>query len=74
MRASELNIVTYPGYTDADARRASVAEGAATYLEKNFDEKDALFLVEITDAEGEFALGLVRRTFDETPQQLADGE
>eukprot|EP00965_Chrysotila_dentata_P070341 2323970-Pleurochrysis_carterae.AAC.1 len=39
-----------------------------------FQEKDALFLVESIDAEGEFALGLVRRTFDETLQQLADGE
>lgn len=36
--------------------------------------RDALFFVEIADAEGEFALGLVRRTFDETPQQLADGD
>eukprot|EP00965_Chrysotila_dentata_P105342 3479376-Pleurochrysis_carterae.AAC.1 len=34
MRASELNIVTYPGHTDADARCASVAEEAATYLDK----------------------------------------
>eukprot|EP00965_Chrysotila_dentata_P042440 1407238-Pleurochrysis_carterae.AAC.1 len=36
-RASEVNIVTHPGYTDADTGRASIAEEAATYLEQNFD-------------------------------------
>eukprot|EP00965_Chrysotila_dentata_P260194 6213813-Pleurochrysis_carterae.AAC.3 len=36
-------------------------------------EKDALFLLNIGEHEGEFSLGLARRTFDETPQQLADG-
>eukprot|EP00965_Chrysotila_dentata_P125069 4134090-Pleurochrysis_carterae.AAC.1 len=36
--------------------------------------KDALFFIQIGEPEGEFALGLAPRTFDETPEQLADGE
>eukprot|EP00965_Chrysotila_dentata_P131946 4362181-Pleurochrysis_carterae.AAC.2 len=37
-------------------------------------EKDALFFLHIGEPEGEFALSLARRTFDETPEQLAVGE
>eukprot|EP00965_Chrysotila_dentata_P075707 2501633-Pleurochrysis_carterae.AAC.1 len=37
MRASELNLVTHAGYTDADARRAALAEDAETYLKDKFE-------------------------------------
>eukprot|EP00965_Chrysotila_dentata_P252199 6210544-Pleurochrysis_carterae.AAC.7 len=75
MRSSELNIISLAGYANADARRAALAEVVETYVKGyKFEEKDAPFFFDIGDNEGEFALGLTRRTFDEPPEQLAAGE
>eukprot|EP00965_Chrysotila_dentata_P080888 2669991-Pleurochrysis_carterae.AAC.1 len=37
VRASDVNIVLHPGYTEVDARRAALEEECATYLNANFE-------------------------------------
>eukprot|EP00965_Chrysotila_dentata_P179341 5922055-Pleurochrysis_carterae.AAC.3 len=74
MRRSELNVVLHPGFTAVDARRAALEEQSATYIEDNFEKQGALFLLHLGEAEGEFSLGLARRTFDETKEEKTNGE
>eukprot|EP00965_Chrysotila_dentata_P059720 1981106-Pleurochrysis_carterae.AAC.1 len=80
MRRSELNVVLHLGFTAVDARRAALEEQATAYLHDNFEillvhamqRQGALFLLHLGESEGEFYLGLARRTFDETEEQKAD--
>lgn len=63
----ELNRVRHPKYTEAD-QRVAVAKDACyggEYLRDNINEPGALFLIQLTHHEGEFAVGLGRRTFND---------
>ena len=70
--AAEVNIVTYPqrggdtGYTERDRQVALLNdhELGSAYLRNNISKRGALFLIKLSNFEGEFAVGLGRRNFD----------
>lgn len=71
----ELNRVTNPLYTEKDQRVALVKDPshAEAYIQQNVDTPGALFLIRLKHCEGEFAVGLGRRTFDEAVDDAENG-
>lgn len=72
--AVELNRVTNPNYTTKQ-QRVEIAmdeSNGAAYLSKHIDSKGALFFIKLKHFEGEFAVGLGRRTFNEEVDCLDD--
>lgn len=64
--AAESNVVTHPGYSEADRRIALLGESGEQYLAKNMEVRGALFLIRLAHFEGELAVGLGRRSFDDS--------
>jgi len=68
--AAHVNVVTHPGYSEADQRVALLqGESGQQYISQNLTVRGALFLIRLEHAEGELAVGLGRRTFDATVDQ-----
>jgi len=57
-----LNVVTHTGYTATQRVTALAADPSVgcTYVESNINRRDALYLIEVTNFEGEFRIGLGR--------------
>ena len=73
--AAVVNIVTHSGYTETDRRVAQLNdhEMGRVYLLDNLPKTGALFFIKLAHREGEFAVGLGRRTFLEQPvDELVD--
>ena len=66
--AALCNVVSHAGYTEKDRNHAVAADPAsgALYVSQNLKKKGALFLIELEHFEGEFKLGLGRRTFNDS--------
>ena len=66
--AALCNVVTHAGYTEKDRNHAVAADPSvgALYVSQNLQEKGALFLIELEHFEGEFKVGLGRRTFNDS--------
>ena len=62
-RAAVLNAVTDADYTESDRHMAMLMDGES-YINEKINSKDACFFFSLEHAEGEFAVGLGRRTFD----------
>ena len=68
--AAHVNVVTHPGYSEADQRVALLqGESGQQYISQNLTVHGALFLIRLAHAEGELAVGLGRRTFDASVDQ-----
>ena len=65
MSAAEVNLVTHPGYTEADRKVAFLKEGE-DYITQNLTKKGSLFFIRLSHFEGELDVGLGRRSFDNT--------
>ena len=67
--AAVVNVVTHSGYTETDRRVAQLNdhEMGRVYLLDNLPKKGTLFFIKLAHREGEFAVGLGRRTFLEQP-------
>ena len=63
LSAAVLNAVTDGDYTDADRHIAMLKDGNG-YVEANLDTHGMCFFIRLSHHEGEFAVGLGRRTFD----------
>lgn len=65
--AVELNRVANPNYSESQQKVAIASNDVhgAAYLSEQIDVKGALFLIKLKHNEGEFAVGLGRRTFNE---------
>ena len=65
--AALVNVVTHPGYTEKDRRTALLKdhELGADYVLDNISTDGTLFLIKLQHPEGEFAVGLGRRTFND---------
>eukprot|EP00962_Isochrysis_galbana_P061147 scaffold36278_cov134-Isochrysis_galbana.AAC.1 len=59
---SELNVVLHQGYTQSDHELQVLAEQGRDYLAKTFDQPGALFWIKLNHNDGEYMLGLGRRT------------
>eukprot|EP00965_Chrysotila_dentata_P245942 6206862-Pleurochrysis_carterae.AAC.1 len=73
-RASDLNVVTHPGQSEAQSRRLRSQEDAKNYVQENLQVRNALFLVRLEQREGEFPLGLAVRTFDAAEDDVNNGK
>ena len=71
MSAAVLNAVTDSNYTDADRRIEMLKDGKG-YIQANIDIREACFFIRLAHHEGEFAVGLGRRTFDAALDNLAE--
>lgn len=71
----ELNRVTHGRYTKEQQRVALLGEKAAggSYVSKNIHVPGALFFIKLAHHEGEFNVGLARRTFDSKRDQEEEG-
>ena len=63
-----VNIVTHPGYTEKDRRVALLNdyETGSAYVQDNLSKKNTLFFIKLEHLEGELAIGLGRRAFDDS--------
>lgn len=63
----ELNRVTNPNWTEKQQRAAIACDRShgESYLNDNFEKAGALFLIKLAHYEGEFNVGLGRRTFND---------
>lgn len=74
--AAVANVVTHAGYTGPE-RMAALAgnkETGALYIQETIDSVGALFLIELMNFEGEFRVGLGRRTFNSELDDLSNGK
>ena len=71
--AAAVNLVTHPGYTEIDRRLALAGEKGCSYVADHIDCRKSYFLIELEHLEGEFSVGLGRRTFDAELDDAADG-
>lgn len=72
----EKNIITNPNYTDKQQRAAIAKDpgNGVSYLHDNLDVPGALFLIKLNHKEGEFPVGLGRRTFDPEMDCLSESK
>lgn len=66
MNVVELNRVTGTNYTKKSQRVSLLTDKGrgASYVSKNINKSGALFFIKLAHYEGEFRVGLARRTFD----------
>ena len=65
--------MTHPGYTKGQQAQALAGEEGLgrEYIEANLEKDGQLFLIETKHYEGEFPIGIGRRTFGEDPIKAA---
>ena len=70
----ELNRVTHPGYSKVEQSKAIAGSHrlGEEYVQEHVNVKGSLFFIELGHKEGEFAIGIGRRTFAEESRESKD--